>query len=174
MWIDPLTRDVKVSGMQGGRWPEGLYEAGELVQPQQREYRLGFDLPEYHPYLTEIDQLAIAPLGAIYTVVGKKWDAGKTVGSVKVDKATGEPYVQYKPATQIPTNLSKLKFSYTPKTGVVKGSFKLYYVADGKLKTDAATISGIVVDGLLRGNAVIKVNKKKEHFPLWSEIPVSP
>lgn len=175
VWIEPSSRAVSVSGLQGNRWPGGPYLANELVaQPAEREYRFGFDLPAYHDYLTVVDGFAVAPTDAVYRVTGKKWDAGKTVGSVKVDKATGVPYVQYKSETQVPANLPKLKFSYTPKTGVVKGSFKLYYRLDGKLKTDSAAITGIAVDAVLRGNAVIKVNKKKEHFPLWSEIPVSP
>ena len=54
------------------------------------------------------------------------------------------------------TNLSGLKLTYTPKTGVFKGSFKVYAVQGNKLKKYAAKVSGIVVNGTGFGLATIK------------------
>ena len=54
------------------------------------------------------------------------------------------------------TNLSGLKLTYTPKTGVFKGSFKVYAVQGNKLKKYAAKVSGLVVNGTGFGLATIK------------------
>ncbi|MCR5413523.1 MAG: hypothetical protein K6F50_02185 [Kiritimatiellae bacterium] len=53
-------------------------------------------------------------------------------------------------------NLSGLKVTYTPKTGVFKGSFKVYSVIGGKLKKYTAKVNGVVVDGEGTGYATIK------------------
>ena len=45
------------------------------------------------------------------------------------------------------TNLSGLKLAYTPKSGLFKGSFKVYAIQNGKLKSITAKVSGIVVNG---------------------------
>ena len=44
-------------------------------------------------------------------------------------------------------NLSAMKLTYTPKTGLFKGSFKLYALQGGKLKKLTVKITGVVVDG---------------------------
>ena len=49
-----------------------------------------------------------------------------------------------------------LKFTYTPKTGAFKGSFTLFEVAAGKLKKQAATFTGVFIEGIGYGTAVIK------------------
>ena len=58
------------------------------------------------------------------------------------------------------TNLSGLKLTYTPKTGVFKGSFKLYALEGAdtarKLKKYTVNVTGVVVDGKGVGQAVIK------------------
>ena len=58
------------------------------------------------------------------------------------------------------TNLSGLKLTYTPKTGVFKGTFKLYALEGAatarKLKKYTVNVTGVVVDGKGVGQAVIK------------------
>ena len=58
------------------------------------------------------------------------------------------------------TNRSSMKLTYTPKTGVFKGSFKLYALegADGKkkLKKYTVNVTGFVVDGKGTGEATCK------------------
>ena len=44
------------------------------------------------------------------------------------------------------TNLSGMKLTYTPKTGVFKGSFKIYAIQGGKLKKFTAKVIGVVID----------------------------
>ena len=58
------------------------------------------------------------------------------------------------------TNLSGLKLTYTPKTGVFKGSFKVYALeGEGKkkkLKKYTVNVTGFVVDGVGYGAATCK------------------
>ena len=51
------------------------------------------------------------------------------------------------------TNLSGLKLTYTPKTGIFKGSFKIYAIQGGKLKKIVVKVIGEVVDGKGWGSA---------------------
>ena len=51
------------------------------------------------------------------------------------------------------TNLSGLKLTYTPKTGIFKGSFKIYAIQGGKLKKVVVKVIGMVVDGKGWGSA---------------------
>ena len=54
-------------------------------------------------------------------------------------------------------NLSAMKLTYTPKTGLFKGSFKLYAIQGGKLKKFTVKVTGVVVDG--EGTGVGKLAK---------------
>ena len=64
-------------------------------------------------------------------------------------------------------NLSAMKLAYTPKKGTFKGTFKVYALEPSgtrlKLKKHSAKVSGIVVDGVGRGIAVIG---KTGNFPV--------
>ena len=51
------------------------------------------------------------------------------------------------------TNLSGMKLTYTPKTGIFKGSFKIYAIQGGKLKKVVVKVIGVVVDGKGSGSA---------------------
>ncbi len=51
------------------------------------------------------------------------------------------------------TNLSGLKLTYTPKTGIFTGSFKIYAIQGGKLKKITVKVAGVVVDGKGWGRA---------------------
>ena len=111
-------------------------------------------------YLTVADgmvsgeKLNISPSGTLMTVLGGKWTVEKSVGSVKAEG--GRPYVKYNVGRQNPANLAKLKLKYTAKTGIVSGSFKLYYMDSGKLKNESAVVNGVVVGNELHGAATVK------------------
>ena len=66
------------------------------------------------------------------------------------------------------TNLSSMKLTYTAKKGTFKGSFKVYALepsgAPTKLKKYPVKVSGIVVDGVGRGNATIDRNGNFQVF----------
>ena len=62
------------------------------------------------------------------------------------------------------TNLSGLKLSYTPKTGLFKGSFKVYALEGGKLKKYTVNVTGLVVDG----NGTSEAMCKKPKLGPWS------
>ena len=53
------------------------------------------------------------------------------------------------------TNRSAMKLTYAPKTGVFKGSFKIYAVQGGKLKRFTVKVTGFVVDGTGFGLATL-------------------
>ena len=112
-------------------------------------------------YLTVVDGMVsgekvnISPSGTLMTVLGGKWTVEKSVGSVKAED--GRPYVKYNVGRQDPANLAKLKLKYAAKTGIVSGSFKLYYMDDsGKLKNESAVVNGVVVGDDLHGAATVK------------------
>ena len=112
-------------------------------------------------YLTVVDgmvpgeKVVISPMGTLTTVLGGKWTVEKSVGSVKAED--GRPYVKYNVERQVPANLAKLKLKYAAKTGIVSGSFKLYYMNDsGKLKNESAVVNGVVVGNELHGAATVK------------------
>ena len=78
-----------------------------------------------------------------------KWAApkGETEKRLVVDGADGG-------------NLSGLKFSYAPKTGLFKGSFKVYVLETTgektKLRKLAAKVNGFVLSGIGYGTAEVK------------------
>ena len=71
------------------------------------------------------------------------------------------------------TNYSALKLTYTAKTGLFKGSFKIYLsnecCVDGKpkLKTVTVKVNGIVIDGEGYGVATFKIGKKTQTAKCW-------
>lgn len=83
------------------------------------------------------------------TVSWKK-PKGKDIKCLVVDTSKGK------------TNLSGIKLSYTPKTGAFKGSFKIHALEDKVTRSEKALrkytvkVTGIVVDGIGYGKAVLK------------------
>ena len=54
-----------------------------------------------------------------------------------------------------------MRLTYTPKSGVFRGSFKICSLAEAangrkKLKRHTASVTGVVVDGAGRGQAIVK------------------
>ena len=100
------------------------------------------------------DVLSDALPGNVELVVtgGKKLDAGKAASiKYKKFKEDGDSWYELVGLDdEAKPNLSGLKLSYTPKTGVLKGSFKVYATNEEgkapKVKKVTASIAGFVVD----------------------------
>ena len=73
------------------------------------------------------------------------------------------------------TNVTGLKLTYTAKTGVFKGSFKVYAsnecCAEGKpkLKKYTVNVMGCIIDGVGYGSAVLKIGKTQYTYPVTIE-----
>ena len=102
----------------------------------------------------------LLPDGEPVLVNGGKWSFKKAAGvKLAKDKETKE-YDLVVDDSKGKTNLSGLKLTYTPKTGMFKGSFKVYALEESngktKLKKYTANVVGFVVDGVGVGQASIK------------------
>ena len=93
----------------------------------------------------------LLPDGEPVRVKGGKWVFDKAA-SVKYAKGALSGLDDSKKP-----NLSAMKLTYTPKTGLFKGSFKLYALQGGKLKKFTVKITGVVVDG--EGTGIAKLAK---------------
>ena len=89
------------------------------------------------------ETVSVAPEGVTVSVFGGKWTVEKSVGSVKLKD--NRVYVKYTLGKQTPANVSRLKLKWAYKTGIVSGSFTLYYLEGGKLKTESAAVNGVTV-----------------------------
>ena len=122
-------------------------------------FRIDMDsLPAVDDGFTVLDDLL--PNDVKVTVSGgKKLDAGKaaTIKYAK-NKASGQFSLTGLDDPKKP-NLSGLKLTYTPKTGLFKGSFKMYAISSGakpKLKKYMVNVTGFVVNGAGVGKATLK------------------
>lgn len=123
-------------------------------------HSLSFTMPAWRSYLAATDRegVNVTPIAArSLSVVGGKWSGVKQVGKLAVDSsvAPAATYVKIKDGLE-PANLAALKMSYTPRTGLAKGSFKLWYVDGGKLRSDKAAIAGAAVGGKFFGTVNVK------------------
>ena len=89
---------------------------------------------------------------------GGKWAFGKA-SSVKYakDAKTKALTLTVNDRNGTAGNKSAMKLTYTPKTGVFKGSFKVYAIRGGKLKKFTVKVNGVVVDG--EGTGIGKLAK---------------
>ncbi|MBO4287712.1 MAG: hypothetical protein J5985_06055, partial [Kiritimatiellae bacterium] len=94
---------------------------------------------------------ALLPDGEPVRVKGGKWVFDKAASIKYAKGALSGDNDPKKP------NRSAMKLTYTPKTGLFKGSFKLYALQGGKLKKFTVKITGVVVDG--EGTGVAKLAK---------------
>lgn len=150
LWLPLNSGSPTLSGFYDTGWKAS--RAGGSYALSNGEHGFNFVAPTFREYLAYVDGIAVAPVGAVFTVSGSKWDAGKVSGRIKV--IDGEPTVIV--GSSEPSNLSALKLKYTAKSGLVKGSFKLYYMDGERLKSDKVTITGVVVDGRFVGSGTIK------------------
>ncbi|MBP5511280.1 MAG: InlB B-repeat-containing protein [Kiritimatiellae bacterium] len=103
--------------------------------------------------------IAQTPSEVALNVTGKTaWNAGKAAkvaykgGNISINGA----------------NVSGLKLSFLPKTGLFKGTFTVYSVSKGKLTRNKFSANGIVIDGVGYGNAVLK-NKGSSSLMIENE-----
>lgn len=94
----------------------------------------------------------LLPYNEPITVVKGKWTMPK---AAKVAYKNGE--VTLSPAKKDGPieNPSALTLSYKEKDGSFKGSFKVYVIQSGKLKKLSASVTGVLVDGVGYGSALI-------------------
>ena len=130
---------------------EATFNFGELSSVNDA---LGDDFVIQYGYTTSFEDVELySPLA--FTMAGKKWNFAKAA-TMRYKKCPanatciGDWTID---ATKGKTNIPGLRLTYNPKTGVFKGSFKLYTFF-GKKYT--ANVAGMVVDGIGYGQATIK------------------
>lgn len=142
VWIDAAGQAC-VTDCADATWTKGVVAA--YTAPSAGSYSVVCTMPAWRNYLTTLDGFDLTPSGVAVTLNNGRLSVPRTVGSVKYNRTTGAPYVAYNAARQTPANLAALKLTLTAKTGVLKGSCKLYYLDGARVKSDSVTISGIVV-----------------------------
>ena len=116
---------------------------------QNGEYQFVADISGFEIEGESIDD-SFTPDGTAVSVLSGRW---RVLRADTVKFVRDEGYI----TTKDNGNPSGLKLSYTAKTGLFKGSFKVYGVTDGgKSKKHTATVSGAVVNGVGYGCAYIK------------------
>ena len=94
----------------------------------------------------------LLPDGETVIPKGGRWSFAKAAG-VKYSKDKKTKELGLVVNTKKGTNRSAMKLTYTPKTGIFKGSFKVYAIQGGKLKKFTVKVIGVVVDGKGTGSA---------------------
>ena len=115
------------------------------------------DLPEIDGVLTEF-----LPVDEPVTA-GSRWTVNKAA-TIKYKKGVFDQAAYDKGVAAGKTNASALRLTYTAKTGVFKGTFKVYTLQAGKLKKLSAKVNGVVCDGIGYGYAQIR---KVGSFPIF-------
>lgn len=117
-------------------------------------------LPGGYLYQTA-DGFALTPDGETVTVSGKKLKTATSAGAANVKD--GRVVAKTRLLGKV-ENLSKLKLSYAPKTGLVTGSYRLYWLKSGKLKYDTVKVYAVKCgDNVVQGLGVVK---KKGAMPI--------
>ena len=159
LWI-PLDGGSPVFvGAIGSSWH--ALRAGGAIALSNGIHAFDFEVPSFRSYVAAVGSTPVVPVGEDFTVSGAKWICAKTSGKLKVVDG-----VLSVVANGGSSNLSGLKLTYTAKTGLVKGSFKLYYMDGGKIKSDTVTIAGAVAEGVFMGSGTVK---KLGSFAVWAE-----
>ena len=93
-----------------------------------------------------------APYAVPVASNGKKWTVanGAKAGKIKYDAASGSAWDE-----KTSRNPAGLALAYSAKTGTFAGSFKVYGVVNGKLKTYTAKVTGVLVNGRGYGYAIV-------------------
>jgi hypothetical protein len=159
LWIPLAGGSPVFVGAIGSSWQ--ALRAGGAIAMSNGIHAFDFEAPTFRSYIAAVGSTPVAPVGEAFTVSGSKWVFAKTSGKLKV--VDGVLSVVSKGE---PSNLSGLKLTHTAKTGLVKGSFKLYYMDGGKIKSDKVTIVGVVAEGVFMGNGTVK---KLGSFTVWAE-----
>ena len=103
-----------------------------------------------------VDNQVILPDGENITVSGTKWVVADGAKAAKVAyKKSVLSITEGKKGDGI-VNPSQLKLTYKAKDGSFKGSFYVYTLENGKFKKQKATVTGVLIDGVGYGTAMIK------------------
>ena len=97
----------------------------------------------------------LLPDGETVIPKGGKWSCDKAA-SVKYAKDKKTNAYSLVVDTTKGTNHSAMKLTYTPKTGIFKGSFKMYTFGRGRLKPTTVKVKGLLVNGVGYGTATAK------------------
>ena len=149
LWI-PLDGGAPVFAAASGSSWQALRTGGAFALVGGT-HAFDFEVPAFRDYIAAVDGTKVAPVGEEFAVSGTKWVFSKASGKLKATDGVLAVVAKGEPA-----NLSGLKLTCTAKTGLVKGSFKLYYMEGGKLKSDKVTVSGVVAEGVFVGNGTVK------------------
>ena len=144
-----------ISASVGGLLPDGKY--GASIDANTTATPAG----------TLQNLLPTATRPELFAANGGKWKFAKPA-PIKYkktkDKTTGTISYQLQGTDDsVKTNLSAMKLTYAYKTGVFKGSFKIYSLVNSKLKKHTVKITGFIVDNVGYGTAAIN---KKTAFPV--------
>ena len=123
---------VMVEKKVGGSWTRtgaGVYLDGGRGATALPAGTIEELLPDGEPVIPKAGKWSFAKAAGVKYAKDKK----TKVASLVVDTKKGK-------------NLSGMKLTYTPKTGVFKGSFKIYAIQGGKLKKFTAKVIGVVID----------------------------
>ena len=130
---------VMVEKKVGGDWSKSgakVYVDGALGERALPEGTIEELLPDGEPVIPKGGKWSFAKAAGVKYAKDKK----TKVSSLVVDTKKG-------------TNRSSMKLTYTPKTGIFKGSFKVYAIQGGKLKKFTVKVIGVVTDGKGEGSA---------------------
>lgn len=167
LWLD-AAGNVSASDVANPAWTPAA--AAKVSNLSGGTHSLSMEMPKWRDYIavTDLDGVDVTPAApGLFAVAGTKWTALKPSGRLSLDGSVIPAATFVKVSNgKAPANLAALKISYAPKTGVVRGSFKLWHFEGGKLRADKATIAGVAIDGVLRATATVK---KLGSFPVTSE-----
>lgn len=145
---------VVYSGMLNGQQVTSVAAAGEITGKK------AFSRPAVPEVLNGIQVNSdLLPNGEPVEMKGKKWVLARAATiAYKKDLVTGEMRWLVNNGQDRPdrTNLSGLKLTYKPKTGIFSGAFTIYGHQDNRLKKMRANVRGIVVDGEGHGVSAIR------------------
>lgn len=143
LWLSD--QGIAVSGIEGalvGRIGTLSAPATFRVDPYDLVDLIGdYTFAEYFP-----NGLSVEFDGKKFSVAG-----GARAGKVVLNKEKTAV-----DAAKAGANPAGLKLSYTAKTGIFKGAFKAYTYTDGKPKPMSLAVSGVLIDGVGYGAALIK------------------
>ena len=138
------------TGNVGGNWGKG--RAAATVDIGDVSVFAGTVLEDLLP----INEVATVSRGrwSFAKAASVKWAKPKAGQTAVMQDATGKGLVV--DTSKGKTNLSGLKLTYTPKSGIFKGSFKVYALNGARLNKYTMSVNGVVVDGIGYGRATCK------------------
>lgn len=143
--LGKLTAKVGANGFKGAigdAYTVGDAEVGGAWTDADSTVEVDFTTGVALPDGMTAESTALLPVAEPIILNKGKWTFNKAAtvkavnGVVTADVSNGK------------TNLSAMKLTYKPKTGLFKGSFKIYTLNNGRLKKIAVKVSGVVVDGV--------------------------